>query len=152
MSLVAILDADKEGFLRSTRSLIQTIGRAARNVAGKVILYADKQTDSIKHAVAETRRRRELQTQHNLRHGITPRTTTRSILDIQVAAPLAKKGRSPALAAVDLKQIDDIDTLRAAIDKLRKAMKGAADDLDFELAATLRDEARKLEQLELQLR
>ena len=152
VSLVAILDADKEGFLRSTRSLIQTIGRAARNVAGKVILYADKQTDSIKHAVAETRRRRELQTQHNLRHGITPRTTTRSILDIQVAAPLAKKGRSPALAAVDLKQIDDIDTLRAAIDKLRKAMKGAADDLDFELAATLRDEARKLEQLELQLR
>ncbi len=151
VSLVAILDADKEGFLRSARSLIQTIGRAARNVAGKVILYADKQTDSIKQAVSETRRRRVLQTEHNLRHGITPTTTTRSILDHQIAAPIPKKGKG-ALASADLKQIDDLDSLRAAIDKLRRSMKAAADDLDFELAATLRDEARKLEQLELQFR
>ena len=153
VSLVAILDADKEGFLRSTRSLIQTIGRAARNVAGKVILYADKETDSIKQAVGETRRRRELQTLHNTKHGITPTTVVRSILDHQIAAPIPKKGRgSTVIGGLDLKQIDDLDTLRAAIDKLRKAMKGAAEDLDFELAATLRDEARKLEQLELQFR
>ena len=153
VSLVAILDADKEGFLRSTRSLIQTIGRAARNVAGKVILYADKQTDSIKQAVSETRRRRELQTLHNTRHGITPTTVVRSILDHQIAAPIPKKGKGGAvIGGLELKQIDDLDSLRAAIDKLRKAMKGAAADLDFELAATLRDEARKLEQLELQFR
>ena len=153
VSLVAILDADKEGFLRSTRSLIQTIGRAARNVAGKVILYADKQTDSIKQAVSETRRRRELQTLHNTRHGITPTTVVRSILDHQIAAPIPKKGKgSTVIGGLELKQIDDLDSLRAAIDKLRKAMKGAAADLDFELAATLRDEARKLEQLELQFR
>ena len=152
VSLVAILDADKEGFLRSARSLIQTIGRAARNVAGKVILYADRETDSIKHAVSETRRRRALQIEHNARHGITPRTTTRSILDVQPAMPIPKKGKSGPLASTDLKQIDDLDTLRAAIDKLRRAMKTAAEDLDFELAANLRDEARKLEQFELQFR
>ncbi|HVV84239.1 MAG TPA: excinuclease ABC subunit UvrB [Kofleriaceae bacterium] len=151
VSLVAILDADKEGFLRSTRSLIQTIGRAARNVNGKVILYADRETDSIKHAVAETRRRRALQLEHNAAHGIVPRTVTRAILDVQPAEPIPKKGR-PALSSVDLKNIDDLDSLRSAIDKLRKSMKAAAEDLDFELAATLRDEARKLEQLELQLR
>ena len=152
VSLVAILDADKEGFLRSARSLIQTIGRAARNVAGKVILYADRETDSIKHAVSETRRRRALQIEHNARHGITPRTTTRSILDVQPAMPIPKKGKSGPLASTDLAQIDDLDTLRAAIDKLRRAMKTAAEDLDFELAANLRDEARKLEQFELQFR
>ncbi len=153
VSLVAILDADKEGFLRSTRSLIQTIGRAARNVNGKVILYADRQTDSIQHAVAETRRRRALQQEHNAAHGITPKTVSRPILDVQIAEPIPKKGRtSPALAAVDLKKIDDLDTLRSAIDKLRRSMKAAAEDLDFELAATLRDKARELEQLEIQLR
>ena len=91
-------------------------------------------------------------TEHNLKHGITPTTTTRSILDHHPAQPIPKKGKGGPLASIDLKQIDDLDTLRAAIDKLRTSMKAAAADLDFELAATLRDEARKLEQFELQFR
>ena len=155
VSLVAILDADKEGFLRSTRSLIQTIGRAARNVAGKVILYADKETDSIKQAVAETRRRRALQQAHNAAQGITPRTVARPILDVQPAEPLPKKGKgkaAPTLAALAGSAIDDLDSLRAAIGTLRAAMKAAAEELDFELAAQLRDRARQLEQMELQMR
>ncbi|KAB2896809.1 MAG: excinuclease ABC subunit UvrB [Kofleriaceae bacterium] len=156
VSLVAILDADKEGFLRSTRSLIQTIGRAARNVAGKVILYADKETDSIKQAVSETRRRRTVQHAFNQEHGIEPRTTTRTILDVQPAEPLPKKGKggkqAPTLAALSGTAIDDLDSLRQAIDKLRIAMRAAAEDLDFELAAQLRDRARELEMMELQMR
>jgi excinuclease ABC subunit B len=153
VSLVGILDADKEGFLRSERSLIQTIGRAARNMDGKVLLYADKETDSIRDAVGTTRRRREVQQAYNLQHGITPRSASRVILDIQVAEPLPKKGqRSPQLAALDLKKIDDIDGLRSAIEKLRGEMKQAAADLEFERAAQLRDKARELEQLELQMR
>jgi excinuclease ABC subunit B len=155
VSLVAILDADKEGFLRSSRSLIQTIGRAARNVAGRVILYADKETDSIKHAVGETRRRRTVQHAFNQANGIEPRTVVRAILDVQIAAPIPRKGKGkqpPALAALSGSQIDDLDSLRDAIGKLRTAMKAAAEDLDFELAAQLRDRARELEMLELQMR
>ncbi len=156
VSLVAILDADKEGFLRSARSLIQTIGRAARNVGGRVILYADKETDSIRHAVSETRRRRALQAEFNTAHGIVPRTVVRAILDVQAADPIPRKGKggkqAPALAALSGSQIDDLDSLRDAINKLRVAMKAAAEDLDFELAAQLRDRARELEQLELQMR
>jgi len=153
VSLVGILDADKEGFLRSTRSLVQTIGRASRNVRGKVILYADRETDSIRAAVAETRRRREVQTVYNAEHGITPRSTTRSILDIQPAEPIPKKGaKALEIASIDLRKIDDLETLRAAIGKLRAEMRKAATDLEFERAAALRDKARELEQLELQLR
>jgi excinuclease ABC subunit B len=156
VSLVAILDADKEGFLRSARSLIQTIGRAARNVAGKVILYADRETESIKVALSETRRRRTVQAEFNKQHGIEPRTTTRTILDVQPADPLPKKGKggkqSPTLAALSGTAIDDLDSLRQAIDKLRKEMRAAAEDLDFELAAQLRDRARELEMMELQMR
>jgi excinuclease ABC subunit B len=153
VSLVGILDADKEGFLRSERSLIQTIGRAARNLHGKVILYADKETASIREAVGTTLRRREVQAAYNAEHGIVPRSTSRSILDVQPAEPLPKKGqRSAQLAAVDLKKIDDLDSLRAAIDKLRTEMREAAADLEFERAAALRDKARELEQLELQMR
>jgi excinuclease ABC subunit B len=153
VSLVGILDADKEGFLRSERSLIQTIGRAARNVRGTVILYADKETESIRLAVSETRRRRAVQQTYNLEHGIVPRSANRSILDIQPAAPIPQKGRRAAQApALDLKQIDDLDGLRAAIEKLRGEMKQAASDLEFERAAALRDQARQLEQLELQMR
>ncbi len=155
VSLVAILDADKEGFLRSARSLIQTIGRASRNVAGRVILYADKETDSIRHAMSETRRRRAMQHAYNQEHGIEPRTVVRSILDVQPAVPLVKRGKGkqpPALAALSGSAIDDLDSLRDAIGKLRTAMKVAADDLDFELAAQLRDRARELEMLELQMR
>ncbi|HTJ47083.1 MAG TPA: excinuclease ABC subunit UvrB [Kofleriaceae bacterium] len=152
VSLVAILDADKEGFLRSERSLIQTIGRAARNVKGKVLLYADKETDSIKKAVSETRRRREVQAAYNKAHGITPRSTTRSILDIQPAEPVPKKGKSAEITAIDMRKIDDLETLRGAINKLRAEMKRAASDLEFERAAALRDKARELEQMELALR
>jgi excinuclease ABC subunit B len=152
VSLVAILDADKEGFLRSERSLIQTIGRAARNVKGKVLLYADKETDSIRKAVGETRRRRALQESYNKEHGITPRSTTRTILDIQPAEPIPKKGKPVEIAAVDLRKIDDLETLRGAISKLRTEMKRAAADLEFERAAALRDKARELEQMELALR
>jgi len=157
VSLVAILDADKEGFLRSARSLIQTIGRAARNVNGKVILYADKRTDSIEYAVSETARRRALQIAHNQAQGITPRTVKRSILEVTVAEPLPKKGKtaratSAAAGVAGLGKIDDLGSLRVAIDKLRGAMKTAADDLDFELAAALRDQARELERMELQMR
>ena len=152
VSLVGILDADKEGFLRSERSLIQTIGRAARNLNGRVLLYADKETESIQLAVGETRRRRELQAAFNKEHGITPRSAKRAILDVQPAEPLPKGKRAPQIAAIDLKKIDDIDTLRATIEKLRVEMKQAAADLEFEKAAALRDKARELEQMELAMR
>jgi excinuclease ABC subunit B len=153
VSLVGILDADKEGFLRSERSLIQTIGRAARNIDGKVLLYADKETDSIREAVGETRRRRAVQEIYNKEHGIVPKTTSRKILDVQPAEPIPKKGqRSPQIAALEMQKIDDIDSLRAAIDKLRREMREAAAELEFERAAQLRDKARELEQLELQMR
>jgi len=153
VSLVGILDADKEGFLRSERSLIQTIGRAARNLHGTVLLYADKETDSIRDAVGETRRRRTVQEAFNKEHGITPKSASRAIMDMQIAEPLPKKGqRSYQIAAVDLKKIDDLDSLRAAIEKLRAEMRQAAADLEFEKAAALRDKARELEQLELQMR
>jgi excinuclease ABC subunit B len=158
VSLVGILDADKEGFLRSERSLIQTIGRAARNLRGKVVLYADKETDSIKLAVGETNRRRALQQAFNEEHGIVPRSARRAIMEMQVAEPLPPKGRRgaqagiAAIAGVDLRKIDDLSSLRTAIDKLRSEMKQAAADLEFERAAALRDKARELEQLELQMR
>jgi excinuclease ABC subunit B len=155
VSLVGILDADKEGFLRSERSLIQTIGRAARNLRGKVVLYADKETESIKLAVGETNRRRVLQQAFNQEHGIVPQSARRAIMDIQVAEPMPPKGRRgapAALAGVDLRKIDDLSSLRMAIDKLRSEMKQAAADLEFERAAALRDKARELEQLELQMR
>ncbi|MBA3395570.1 MAG: excinuclease ABC subunit UvrB [Deltaproteobacteria bacterium] len=153
VSLVGILDADKEGFLRSERSLIQTIGRAARNLRGRVLMYADKQTESIKLAVSETNRRRAVQTAFNELHGIVPKSTSRTILDVQPAEPLPKKGaKAMQLAAIDLKKIDDLGSLRAAIEKLRVEMKQAASDLEFERAAALRDRARELEQLELQMK
>ncbi|MBX3154556.1 MAG: excinuclease ABC subunit UvrB [Deltaproteobacteria bacterium] len=155
VSLVGILDADKEGFLRSERSLIQTIGRAARNLHGKVLLYADKETDSIRQAVGETNRRRAVQQAFNTEHGIVPKSASRTILDIQPAEPMPAKGmrRNPMQAAgIDPKSIDDLASLRGAIDKLRAEMKQAAADLEFERAAQLRDKARQLEQLEMQMR
>jgi len=153
VSLVGILDADKEGFLRSERSLIQTIGRAARNLRGRVLMYADKETESIKLAVGETRRRRAVQQAHNEKYGIVPKSASRAILDIQPAEPIPTKGKKAVqVAAVQLEKIDDLDSLRAAIEKLRAEMKQAAADLEFERAAALRDKARELEQLELQMR
>ena len=153
VSLVGILDADKEGFLRSERSLIQTIGRAARNMRGRVLMYADKRTESIELAVSETNRRRAVQQAFNEKHGIVPKTTSRAILDVQPAEPIPTKGKKALqVAAVDLKKIDDLDSLRSAIEKLRHEMRQAAADLEFERAAALRDKARELEQLELQMR
>jgi len=152
VSLVGILDADKEGFLRSERSLIQTIGRAARNLDGKVVLYADKETDSIRDAVGVTKRRRAMQEAFNAEHGITPKSATRKILDVQVAEPMPKKGSRALAQTMDLKKLDSLDGVRAAIEKLRNEMKQAAADLEFERAAALRDKARELEQLELQMR
>jgi excinuclease ABC subunit B len=154
VSLVAILDADKEGFLRSTRSLIQTIGRAARNVNGKVLLYADRITDSMREAMGETNRRREVQAAYNKEHGITPRSTKRAILDIQ---PATADGRYPRAAAAASLAADELEALhveqpadlRAVIDQLRADMRAAAGELDFERAAMLRDRARELEELEL---
>ena len=141
VSLVGILDADKEGFLRSGTSLIQTIGRAARNVRGKVILYADVMTDSIKHAVNETNRRRAIQIAYNKEHGITPKTIERDITDILsvIRAPQQEYTPSPK----ELRTLSRGELL-AAIKRLDKEMRQAADRLEFELAATLRDEIREL--------
>ncbi|MAJ60976.1 MAG: excinuclease ABC subunit B [bacterium TMED88] len=149
VSLVAILDADKEGFLRSARSLIQTIGRAARNAEGRVILYADKETDSIRKTLDETRRRREVQAQFNIDHGITPTTVKKRISSLQdsiweqdyVTVPVQTEegGSVPGHA------------LPGLIDDLRAEMKSAADSLDFERAADLRDRIRTLESERLQL-
>ncbi len=157
VSLVAILDADKEGFLRSARSLIQTIGRAARNLHGRVILYGDRMTASMQQAIEETDRRRLVQAEHNKIHGITPRSTQRSILDIQPASPDGSYARpvfTPAVAAEELERNDihDPNELRKAIAKVRKEMQAAAAALDFERAAQLRDRARDLEALELAVR
>jgi excinuclease ABC subunit B len=122
-------------------------------VHGKVILYADKETDSIREAVGETRRRRLVQAKFNTEHGIVPRSASRTILDLQPAEPMPKKGqRSMQVGAIELAKIDSLDSLRDAIEKLRVEMKQAANDLEFERAAQLRDKARELEQLELQMR
>jgi excinuclease ABC subunit B len=139
VSLVAILDADKEGFLRSERSLIQTAGRAARNLNGRVVLYADTETDSMRRAMEETRRRREKQLAYNHAHGITPRSVTKTVAEIMQATSVADAGRSEDedvkgfLGAV---QRDDPQELIA---RLESDMLDAASKLEFERASSLRD-------------
>ncbi len=150
VSLVAILDADKEGFLRSTRSLIQTMGRAARNLNGRVIMYADAMTASMRAAIGETERRREIQEQFNLEHGIEPRSVSKAIDDPLVRMAEADYARLPQVAE-DGGEYHDSIQVRREIEKLRKQMHEAADALDFERAAELRDRARRLEQQELGL-
>ncbi|ODU81466.1 excinuclease ABC subunit UvrB [Novosphingobium sp. SCN 63-17] len=147
--LVCILDADKEGFLRSETSLIQTIGRAARNVDGRVILYADRMTGSMERAIAETDRRRAKQQEYNELHGITPQTIKRNIHDI-VADTASRDG---VLVEVDAEGANNLvgHNLRAYIEELEKKMRAAAADLEFEEAGRLRDEIRKLEATELGL-
>jgi excinuclease ABC subunit B len=147
--LVAILDADKEGFLRSETSLIQTIGRAARNVDGRVILYADRVTGSMERAIAETDRRREKQHQFNLANGITPTTIKRNIQNI--VADTAS--RDSVLVQIDDPERNNLvgHNLRAYIEDLEKRMRAAAADLEFEEAGRLRDEIRRLEADELGL-
>ena len=146
--LVAILDADKEGFLRSETSLIQTIGRAARNVDGRVILYADRVTGSMERALNETGRRREKQHAYNLANGITPQTIRRDIGDI--IAHVASKDQVTVEIGDDRPHMVG-HNLRAYIEELEKKMRKAASDLEFEEAGRLRDEIRSLEQEELGL-
>jgi excinuclease ABC subunit B len=149
--LVAILDADKQGFLRSTTSLIQTIGRAARNVDGYVVLYADKMTDSLKAALDETERRRTRQLAHNEKHGITPETIKKALgsaLDTSIAHG---KEKEDARANKGKKQLPTLTgkALQDYIAGLKKAMVKAAGDLEFERAAEIRDEIHRLEEREL---
>jgi excinuclease ABC subunit B len=143
-ALVGILDADKEGFLRSERSLVQTIGRAARNLEGKVILYADKKTDSINKAVKETNRRRNIQIEYNKKNNINAKTIKKEINDI--------------LESVYEKDYIKVSTgsniggnLKKHLKALNKQMKDAAGNLEFEEAAKIRDEIRKLESTELEI-
>ena len=146
--LVAILDADKEGFLRSETSLIQTIGRAARNVDGRVILYADRMTGSMERALNETNRRREKQLEYNREHGITPATVRKNIGDI--IAHVASKDQVTVEIDEDRPHMVG-HNLRAYIEELEKKMRAAAADLEFEEAGRLRDEIRALEAEELGL-
>jgi len=147
--LVAILDADKEGFLRSETSLIQTIGRAARNVDGRVILYADRITGSMERAMAETDRRRTRQEAYNEAHGITPTTIKRNIHDI-VKDTASRDG---VLVEIEDDGVNNLvgHNLRAYIEDLEKRMREAAGNLEFEEAGRLRDEIRRLEATELGL-
>lgn len=142
--LVAIMDADKEGFLRSTRSLIQTIGRAARNANGRVILYADKITDSMNAALTETARRREKQMAYNAAHGITPTTVSKAIF-AQVGEKPEKTDKTRRFVYDKSGGVMDADSIRKQIKDLTKKMRTAAENLEFEDAATLRDEIHKLE-------
>ena len=142
-SLVAILDADKEGFLRSTRSLIQTIGRAARNAHGKVILYADKETDSIKFALGETNRRREKQMKYNKEHGITPKTIQKSISSTlsEMTETQIDKNALPT--------VEEVKNVEKQIKEYTKLMKEAALNLEFEQAMVYRDKLKELENFAL---
>ncbi|MDP3992851.1 MAG: excinuclease ABC subunit UvrB [bacterium] len=142
VSLVGILDADKEGFLRSERSLIQTIGRAARHVQGQVILYADTITDSLKKAIDETNRRRTIQTAYNMEHGITPKSISKSITSIVEQELSASVGLDKIETQLAKSNIDSL------IKDKERQMKLAAQELQFELAAILRDEVIKLKKIQ----
>ena len=137
VSLVAILDADKEGFLRSERSLIQTIGRAARNTEGKVIMYADELTESMEKAISETNRRRAIQEAYNKEHGITPQTIKKSVRDI-IKATIVED------ISAEYK-IDKNETTEDIINRLTDEMLKAAQAMEFEKAAELRDKIKELE-------
>ena len=148
VSLVAILDADKEGFLRSERSLIQTAGRAARNVNGTVIMYADATTDSITKSTSETLRRRKTQEEYNRRHGITPTTIKKNIRDILASIYERDYAEISATVNTSLGTVE-VGKLRDTISELEKKMREAAEDLRFEEAASLRDEVKRLSRIAL---
>ncbi len=154
VSLVAITDADKEGFLRSVRSLIQTIGRAARNVEGEVILYADVETDSIKKAVSETYRRREIQDKFNKENGITPKTIFKKVRRglMEVYDPTLTIEDGFEFEKLALKYEKKPSLLQKEINKLKKKMQKLSAKLDFEEAAKVRDEIKRLQILELEIR
>ncbi|VIM79441.1 excinuclease ABC subunit B [Clostridioides difficile] len=141
VSLIAILDADKEGFLRSETALIQTIGRAARNENGRVIMYADRITDSMQNAIDETKRRRDIQNLYNEEHNITPKTIQKNIRDSIEATKVAEEE-----VVYGISDTDDKDEIRANIDKLKSEMMEAAQNLQFERAAELRDKVKQLEE------
>jgi excinuclease ABC subunit B len=156
VSLVCILDADKEGFLRNERSLVQTIGRAARNVNGHVILYADRETENMTTAIQETRRRRAVQEQYNAEHGIVPTTIRREVdsplasliagdyVEVELERPTVRRpGADPV--PEDPRRIPNL------VQQLRKEMRQAAAKLEFERAAELRDRVKELEQTMLDL-
>jgi len=145
--LVAILDADKEGFLRSETSLVQTIGRAARNAEGRVIMYADKITGSMERAMRETERRRAKQLAHNLEHGITPQTVKKNVEDILAGLYKGDVDMNRVTAKID-KPLHGAN-LEAVLDGLRADMRKAAENLEFEEAARLRDEVKRLETVDL---
>jgi excinuclease ABC subunit B len=150
VSLVAILDADKEGFLRSSGSLIQTSGRAARNVSGRVIMYADTMTASMKSAISETERRRALQAAYNEEHGITPESVVRAIEDVMSSVYERDYSTAPAIREPrdNFRTQEEID---AEISRLEVEMKSAAANLDFERAAAIRDTVKSLRSRELGL-
>ena len=148
ISLVAILDADKEGFLRSETSLIQTIGRAARNAEGHVIMYADNMTDSMKHAIEETERRRKIQQKYNEEHGITPTTIKKAVRDliaISKAAEEKSKDMEKDLESMDVKELNKLQK------ELQKKMHKAAAELNFEEAAQLRDRMLEVKKMLLDM-
>lgn len=158
VSLVCITDADKEGFLRSERSLIQTIGRAARNAEGRVILYGDRITDSMRKAMDETSRRRKIQSDHNTEHGITPQTIRKKIregigdmFDGSLGA-YKLKGETDKTAEQMKKFAEKPNKIQDEIIKLKDKMKKLSADLEFEEAAKVRDEVKRLEILELRIR
>jgi len=143
VSLVAVLDADKEGFLRDETSLMQTTGRAARNVSGKVIMYADNVTDSMRRAIEETNRRRRIQQEYNKKHGITPKTVVKAVRDLIESEKLDSRDGGKSGKHKNPEQLS-LDDLLASIEVMEKDMKRAAKDLDFERAAELRDEIGSL--------
>ena len=141
VSLVAILDADKEGFLRSETSLIQTVGRAARNSEGKVIMYADKITRSMQATIEETKRRREIQSLYNKEHGIVPKTIQKRVRDSIEATKVADEE-----VVYGIKDTNDIEEIKNNIAMLQAEMMDAAQNLQFERAAELRDKIKQLEE------
>jgi excinuclease ABC subunit B len=155
VSLVAILDADKEGFLRSERSLVQTVGRAARNVNGKVIMYADKITDSMRKTIDETERRRLVQMKHNEEHGIHPETIIRSKESVfekkdksaleKVTNPYERRESPMSIAADPVMQYMTKDGVKKALESTKAQMLKAAKEMDFMEAARLRDDMNELE-------
>ncbi len=157
VSLVAILDADKEGFLRNQRSLVQTIGRAARNVNGRVIMYADSVTESMRLAIDETNRRRKIQADYNAKHGITPQTIIRSKESILGQTKVADSKKSTKNYYVESEEVTlaadpvvaylSTEDLQKMADRTRKAMEKAAKELEFMEAARLRDEYLAIQKL-----